>query len=132
MMEKVPAGFGGSLRWVLTYRGGEGMWSWFFHRLTGVAILLFLLIHILDTALVGWPRIYNLVMDIYRHPVFHVGEVFLVAAVLFHALNGIRITLLDFFQGLMKYQRQLFYAELYVFLLLILPTAIWMLRELWR
>ena len=34
------------------YRGREGMWSWVLHRITGVAIFFFLLVHILDTALV--------------------------------------------------------------------------------
>ncbi len=34
------------------YRGREGMWSWVLHRITGVAIFFFLLVHVLDTALV--------------------------------------------------------------------------------
>lgn len=34
------------------YRGQYGMWSWVAHRITGVAIFFFLLVHVLDTALV--------------------------------------------------------------------------------
>ena len=34
------------------YRGKEGMWSWVLHRITGVAIYFFLLVHILDTSVV--------------------------------------------------------------------------------
>src|SRR3954451_19040921 len=42
------------------YRGREGMWSWLLHRITGVAIYFFLLVHILDTALVRVsPEAYN-------------------------------------------------------------------------
>ncbi|MEY5017464.1 MAG: succinate dehydrogenase, cytochrome b556 subunit, partial [Actinomycetota bacterium] len=33
------------------YRGHEGMWSWVLHRITGIAIYFFLLVHVLDTAL---------------------------------------------------------------------------------
>ena len=33
------------------YRGREGMWSWVAHRVTGVGIFFFLLVHVLDTAL---------------------------------------------------------------------------------
>ncbi|HEY0474654.1 MAG TPA: succinate dehydrogenase, cytochrome b556 subunit, partial [Kribbella sp.] len=32
------------------YRGHEGMWSWVAHRITGVGIFFFLLVHVLDTA----------------------------------------------------------------------------------
>ena len=49
---KVPAG--------TLYRGREGMWSWVAHRVTGVAIFFFLLVHVLDTALVRVsPEAYN-------------------------------------------------------------------------
>ena len=34
------------------YRGGQGMWTWVLHRITGVAVFFFLLVHVLDTALV--------------------------------------------------------------------------------
>src|SRR5690349_3349427 len=45
------------------YRGREGMWSWVLHRITGVAIYFFLLVHILDTALVRLsPEAYNAVI----------------------------------------------------------------------
>ena len=38
------------------YRGNEGMWSWVLHRITGVAIFFFLLVHVLDTALIRAVR----------------------------------------------------------------------------
>jgi hypothetical protein len=48
------------------YRGREGMWSWVLHRITGVAIYFFLLVHILDTALVRVsPEAYNIVIGSY-------------------------------------------------------------------
>ena len=36
------------------YRGQSGQWSWLFHRVTGLAILLFLLVHIVDITLIGF------------------------------------------------------------------------------
>src|SRR6188474_318121 len=79
------------------YRGREGMWSWVLHRITGVAIYFFLLVHILDTALVRVsPEAYNAVIGTYKNPIMGLGEVALVGAVAYHAYNGLRIILVDF------------------------------------
>ncbi len=112
------------------YRGGAGQWAWILHRLSGVAILLFLAIHILDTGLVFWPSAYDRVMQLYAHPVFRVGEVGLAAAVLFHALNGIRITILDFYPELSGRQREFFYGVVALFVLLFVPGAYIMLNHI--
>lgn len=57
------------------YRGNEGMWSWVLHRITGVAIFFFLLVHVLDTALVRVsPEAYNAVMHTYKTPIMGLGE----------------------------------------------------------
>ncbi len=88
------------------YRGHEGQWSWLFHRITGVAVILFLFAHILDTAVIGWgPEAYNKVTAAYKNPVVHVLELGLVLAVLFHSINGIKITLIDFFPRLVTHIR---------------------------
>src|SRR5690625_7693742 len=52
------------------YRGDPGMWSWVFHRITGVAIFFFLLVHVLDTALIRVsPEAYNAVIGTYQTPI---------------------------------------------------------------
>ncbi|MGH9787206.1 MAG: succinate dehydrogenase, cytochrome b556 subunit [Candidatus Acidiferrales bacterium] len=113
------------------YRGGSGQAAWLLHRLTGLGVLLFLLIHILDTGLVLFgAEVYNKVVSIYTHPLFRVGEVGLAAAVLYHALNGIRITILDFWPELSGKQRELFYGVVALFVLLFLPSAYLMLKPL--
>ena len=95
---KVPAG--------TLYRGREGMWSWVAHRVTGVAIFFFLLVHVLDTSLVRIsPEAYNDVIATYKNPIMGLGEAGLVAAIVFHAFNGIRIILVDFWAKGPKYQR---------------------------
>ena len=73
------------------------MWSWVLHRITGVAIFFFLLVHVLDTALIRVsPEAYDAVIGTYKNPVMALGEVVLVAGIVFHAMNGLRIILVDF------------------------------------
>ena len=92
------------------YRGREGMWSWVLHRITGVAIFFFLLVHVLDTALIRVsPEAYDAVIGTYKNPIMGIGEVFLVAAIAYHAFNGLRIILIDFWSKGAKYQRQMFW-----------------------
>jgi succinate dehydrogenase / fumarate reductase cytochrome b subunit len=88
------------------YRGQEGMWSWVLHRITGVAIFFFLLVHILDTSLIRVsPEAYNAVIGTYKNPIMGFGEMALVAAIVYHAFNGIRIILIDFWSKGAKYHR---------------------------
>jgi succinate dehydrogenase / fumarate reductase, cytochrome b subunit len=93
------------------YRGREGMWSWVLHRITGVAIFFFLLVHVLDTALVRVsPEAYNAVIGTYQTPIMGLGEVALVGAIVFHAFNGLRIILVDFWSWATRHQKVLFYV----------------------
>ncbi|MET0783225.1 MULTISPECIES: succinate dehydrogenase, cytochrome b556 subunit [Microbacteriaceae] len=93
------------------YRGREGMWSWVLHRITGVAIFFFLLVHVLDTALIRVsPEAYNAVISTYQTPIMGLGEVALVGAIVFHAFNGIRIILIDFWSKGVRYQKVMFYV----------------------
>lgn len=121
-MAKAPAG--------TLYRGREGMWSWVAHRVTGVLIFFFLFAHVLDTALVRVsPDSYNRVIDTYKTPVVNVMELGLVGAVLFHALNGLRIIAIDFWEKGPRYQRQMTVAVLVVFILVMVPGSYFMLEH---
>ena len=93
------------------YRGHEGMWSWVLHRITGVAIFFFLLVHVLDTALVRVsPEAYNAVIGTYKNPIMALGEVVLVAAVAYHAYNGLRVIFVDFSTWAARHERQLWWG----------------------
>lgn len=101
------------------YRGNEGMWSWVLHRITGVAIFFFLLVHVLDTALIRVsPEAYNAVIGTYKNPIMGIGEIALVAAIVFHALNGIRVILIDFWSKGTKYQAVMFWIVIVLWLVL--------------
>ena len=112
------------------YRGGEGMWTWVLHRVTGVAVFFFLLVHVLDTALVRVsPEAYDAVIATYKTPIVNLLEVGLVGAVLFHALNGLRVVLIDFWARGPRYQRQMTWAVATVWVLLMVPGTVRMLQH---
>ena len=97
------------------YRGQSGQWSWLLHRVTGLAVLLFLLIHIVDITLIGFgPKVYNDSLQVFGNPLVRVISLALIGAVLYHAFNGIRIIIIDFWPGGYKYQRAMFYGVLAV------------------
>jgi succinate dehydrogenase / fumarate reductase, cytochrome b subunit len=105
------------------YRGDPGMWSWVLHRITGATIFFFLFVHVLDTALVRVsPEAYNEVVNTYKTPIIGLMEVGLVAAVLYHALNGIRVILIDFWQHGPRYQRLMLWGVAAIWLAVMIPA----------
>ncbi len=105
------------------YRGDPGMWSWVLHRITGATIFFFLFVHVLDTALVRVsPEAYNEVIETYKTPIVGLMEVGLVAAVLYHALNGVRVILIDFWEKGPRYQRLMLWIVAGVFLAVMIPA----------
>ena len=123
-MPKAPAG--------TLYRGREGMWSWVAHRVTGVLIFFFLFCHVLDTALVRVdPDAYNRVIDTYKNPIVNLMEVGLVGAVLFHAFNGLRVVMIDFWKHGARYQRQMLWAVLAVWFVLMAGFLYPMTEHTW-
>lgn len=112
------------------YRGREGQWSWVAHRVTGVLIFFFLFAHVLDTALVRVsPESYNAVIETYKNPIVALMEVGLMGAVLFHAFNGVRVMLVDFWAKGVRLQRQMLYVVLALFVLLMVPATYFMMRH---
>ena len=112
------------------YRGREGMWSWVMHRITGVLTFFFLFAHVLDTALVRVsPESYDRVIDTYKNPLVNLLELGLVGAVLYHALNGLRITAVDFWSRGPKLQRQMLWLIVAIWVVVMVPGAYFMLKH---
>jgi succinate dehydrogenase cytochrome b subunit len=106
------------------YKGREGQWSWIAHRITGVAIILFLFAHVVDTAVVGWgPEAYNKVVAVYHNPFIRLLELGLVAAVIYHSLNGVRIMIMDFWPKAADLNRQLIYGTVALYVLAMIPIT---------
>ena len=107
------------------YRGDPGMWSWVLHRITGATIFFFLFVHVLDTALVRVsPQAYNEVVESYKTPIVGLMELGLVAAVLYHALNGVRVILVDFWAQGPRYQRQMLWGVAATWLVVMVPATV--------
>ena len=107
------------------YRGDQGMWSWVLHRITGATVFFFLFVHVLDTALVRVsPQAYNEVVDTYKTPIIGLMELGLVACVLYHGLNGLRVVLVDFWWQGPRYQRQMLWGVAAIWLLVMVPSTV--------
>lgn len=112
------------------YHGDPGMWSWVLHRITGVLTFFFLFVHVLDTALVRVsPNTYDQVIETYKTSVVNLMEVGLVGAVLYHALNGIRVMLVDFWEKGPKYQRPMLWTIGVIWVVVMLPGTYFMLER---
>jgi succinate dehydrogenase / fumarate reductase cytochrome b subunit len=106
------------------YKGSPGQWSWLAHRVTGVAIILFLFAHIVDTAVVGWgPEAYDRVVSVYHNWVVKLLELGLVAAVLYHSINGVKIMVFDFWPSTTKHMKPIALATTLVFVLSMIPIT---------
>ncbi len=111
------------------YRGDLGMWSWVAHRITGVLTFFFLFAHVLDTALVRVsPNAYDKVINLYKNPLVNLMELGLVGAVLYHALNGLRVMLVDFWAKGPRYQRVMLWVIVGVWIVVMIPSAYFMLK----
>lgn len=107
------------------YNGDPGQYAWVMHRATGIGILFFLLVHIIDIMLIGLGRdVYDESVEFYGNLFLIPMEVALVGAVIYHTLNGLRIMAIDFWEMGTRRQRQLFWAALIGSVLLTLPSAI--------
>ncbi len=118
---------------LFTYRSREGTVAWLFHRISGLAIWAFLVLHVLDIYLVGDnPGAYDDILRFYASPVGRVLEVLLGAALLYHALNGLRIVIIDLWPSMAQYHKVLWRASWVIFILLGLPGAAIILLPLYR
>ncbi len=118
---------------LLRYRGSEGMIAWAFHRISGLAIWVFIVLHVFDIWLSGAnPALYDELLFLYASPVGRVGETLLGAALLYHALNGLRIVIMDFWPAMTRFHRQLWYASWVAFVVVGLPVAWFILKPIWE
>jgi succinate dehydrogenase / fumarate reductase cytochrome b subunit len=69
------------------------------------------------------PEAYNAVINTYKTPIIGLAELGLVAAILFHGLNGIRVILIDFWRKGPKYQNVMFWVVVAIAALLFIGFA---------
>jgi succinate dehydrogenase / fumarate reductase cytochrome b subunit len=81
--------------WLGGGRWGVERYAYILHRVTGIGILLYFLIHIVVTSLRATGRYLWLEGQFFDKPVFKFGEFLVFAAFCFHALNGVRLVLIE-------------------------------------
>lgn len=99
----------------ITYRGREGHYAFILHRVAGLGVLLFLILHVFDIFLVSFgEEVFNEFLHLYTHPVARVLEVGLIFGVVYHAFNGLRIIIIDFWPRTTVYSRQMWWGVMAV------------------
>lgn len=112
-----------SLATGLRYRGQGPMLTFVLHRIGGLGMAIFITMHILASFLGG--QIGGFLNAIYEHWLF---QIFIFFCVLFHAINGLRITIIDLFPKLLVHQREAIWVEWAVFLPIFLIAVFVIIR----
>jgi succinate dehydrogenase / fumarate reductase cytochrome b subunit len=82
--------------WIGGGRWGVERYLYILHRLTGLGILSFFLLHIFASSVrMAGPESWNAAMAILKNPIFKLGEFFVFVAFAFHALNGVRLIFIE-------------------------------------
>jgi len=95
----------------LRYRGQGPMLTFVLHRIGGLGLVIFVTTHILASFLGGEGG--KFVNDLYEHWLF---QLFIFFCALFHAINGLRITIVDLWPRLLEHQREAIWVEWAVFM----------------
>lgn len=107
------------------YTGDIGQYAWIMHRASGIGILFFLLIHIIDIMLIGLGRdVYDHTVEFYANPFIIPMEILLVGAVIYHLLNGLRIVAVNFSSSGPSQEKKYFWWVLIGSVVLTIPSAI--------
>ncbi len=86
-----------SYRPLMRYRFHPGYVAWLLHRVTGLGLALYLFMHVWVIHHIGRGKeSFDQVMGVVQSPLFHILEVGLLACVVFHGLNGLRVVLIDY------------------------------------
>ena len=110
------------------YRGGGPMLAWILHRLGGLAMVIFVGMHVLASfSMQQFGSDLGTAINIVYESIYF--QVVLYFFVLFHIINGARVVLLDFWPRFLQYQRELTWLQWAVFLPLYLLTAFLMIQS---
>jgi succinate dehydrogenase / fumarate reductase, cytochrome b subunit len=107
----------------LRYQGKGPMLTFVLHRIGGLGIVIFVATHMLSSYLGGTVGIF--INSIYEHWAF---QIFMFFCALFHAINGLRIVILDLWPKLIEHQREAIWVEWAVFLPIYAIAVIVILR----
>ena len=106
------------------YRVSWAQLAWFGHRASGLGVLLYLFMHIVETStLLLGPEAYDAAVGIFKNLPARLGEVVLMAALVYHALNGLRVIAMDAWPALTAYYRPLTYGVIGATVVAMVPLS---------
>jgi succinate dehydrogenase / fumarate reductase cytochrome b subunit len=101
-----------------------GYWAFILNRITALGLTFYLTLHLIVLGqLAKGPQGYDAFINLMKHPIAIFGELLVVAAALFHGLNGIRVILTSFGIGVPA-QKQLWFALMALAVIVILVFAV--------
>ncbi len=107
------------------YRVSWAQLAWFGHRASGLGVLLFLFLHIVETSTILFgPEVYDFTQTFYANLPAKVGEVLLMAALVYHSLNGLRVIVMDFWPTTTVYYRPLTYGVIAATVVSMVPLGL--------
>ncbi len=110
------------------YRLSWAELAWIGHRLSGIGVLLFLFLHVVETATVLFgPEVYDFTQTFYRNLPAKLGEVLLMAALVYHSLNGLRVIVMDFWPRTTLLYRPLTYGVVAATIIAMIPIGLIMI-----
>lgn len=110
------------------YRISWAQLAWFGHRASGLGVLLFLFAHVVETATVALgPDVYNWTQTLYHNLPARLGEILLMAALVYHSLNGLRVIVMDFWPRTTVWYRPLTYGVVAATIVAMIPLSILMI-----
>ena len=85
---------------------GTGMWAWILFRISGLVLVFYLFVHVwvISQGRVGGAASLNNLFKFFDRPLLVFLDLMLVSAVLYHALNGVRIVLMDLGIGIRQHK----------------------------
>jgi succinate dehydrogenase / fumarate reductase cytochrome b subunit len=114
----------------ITYSRGYPMYrstgfiSFVLRRVTGVALVIYLFLHmwVIGSVNLG-PEAFNARLNMVQTPFFKLAEIALLAAVVYHAFDGIRLLIIHYF-NVTNYRTSLFYAAFAISAILVIAGGI--------
>ncbi len=85
---------------------GTGMWAWVLFRVSGLVLVVYLFVHlwVISQGRIGGAASLNKLFQTFDKPLLVFLDLMLVSAVLYHALNGVRIVLMDLGIGIRRHK----------------------------
>jgi succinate dehydrogenase / fumarate reductase cytochrome b subunit len=111
------------------YRISWAQLAWLGHRLSGIGVLIYLFMHIVENATLAFgPDVYNWTQaNLFHNLPVRLGEILLMAALVYHSLNGIRVIVMDFWPRTTIYYRPLTYGVIVTTFVSMIPLSIIMI-----